>query len=202
MRWVVEVGASWQKNALNFDKDLFLFFFEITWFKTEKFSVKTFFFFFYFGDLEITWFWTEKRSDFRWRPFFFWFVLEITWFWTEKRFDCRWRPFFCFFLFWRSLDFGQKNAANLPQSNWNENSGQVRLRLNQSSKKAPPPLSEILATRLISFMKKSPYCTSTRYENWKRIFPDCFTYWLEASLEIITVVLVIDKTMSKKIINQ
>ena len=30
----------------------------------------------------------------------------------------------------------------------NENSGQVRLRLNQASKKAPPPLCEILATRL------------------------------------------------------
>ena len=56
---------------------------------------------------------------------FFLFVLEITSFWTEKR-----------------SDFA------LIQLKVHKNSGQLRLQLNQTSKKAPPPFCEILATRL------------------------------------------------------
>ena len=64
---------------------------------------------------------TEKRSEFWWRLFF----LEITRFW-------------------------QKNALNLPQSNWN----QMKIRVEfvyswiKLQKKPPPPRCEILATRL------------------------------------------------------
>ena len=103
--------------------------------KTLWISVKTFF----FGDHLIL---ERKRSEFRWRSFFsgdhlilerktLWisektyFFLEITWFWREKR-----------------------SEVSSIQSKTNENLGQVRLRLIQISKKPPPPLCEILATRL------------------------------------------------------
>ena len=59
---------------------------------------------------------TEKRSELRWRPCFF---LEITWFWTEKR-----------------SEFASIQLKTI------ENSGQVRLQLNQTSKKAPPPFAK------------------------------------------------------------
>ena len=67
-----------------------------------------------------------------------------TFFWTEKHSELRRRPFFLF-LFWRSPGFHWTIA--LIQFKTNENSGQVRLRLNETSKKAP--LCEILVTRLI-----------------------------------------------------
>ena len=68
------------------------------------------------------------------KDLFFCFFLEITWFWTEKHSEFRRRPFFSFF--WRSPGFHWRIASIQFQTN--ENLGQVRMRLNETSKKAPP----------------------------------------------------------------
>ena len=121
----------------------------------------------------------------RWRPFFFIWRSPVFgrkkplnfWFRPGKAFEFRRRPFFywdhlflagktpwisdfgvwisvkTFFFFRRSPNFHWKIAS--IQFKTNESLGQVRFRLDQTSKKAPPPsLCEILATRLASSPRK------------------------------------------------
>ena len=72
----------------------------------------------------------------------------------KKTFKCQWRPFV---FFWWSLGLGRKNPLNFSEDLYfwsspdfdrktasiefttEENLGQVRLRLHQTSKKSPPP---------------------------------------------------------------
>ena len=118
---------------------------------------------------------TEKRSEFRWRPFsFFWRSLGLG---QKNALIFGKNLFFSFILeIWRSLDFGQKNALIVGEDLFcffcfgdhlildrktlriflNPIEMKIRVKFVYGwikVQKKPPPLSEILATRLISLWK-------------------------------------------------
>ena len=121
--------------------------------KSVSILVKTFFFFF----LETTWFLEKKPLNFRFRP--------------KNQSQFRWRRFFLFFCFWRQLILGgnnlwisevsekfrlnfRTNLVKLIQEQWKFGSRSFALfSLFQNS---PPPLFQILATRLFKSNVNSP----------------------------------------------
>ena len=81
----------------------------------------------------------EKSVSISVKTFFF---LETTWFWSDKTFEFP--------------SFPRNFVSIFEQTVWNwyknnENSGQGRLHFSHSFKIAPPPLFQILATRLATF---------------------------------------------------
>ena len=111
----------------------------------------------------------KKQSQIRWRAFYFYFWRPPDFgrknrlnfrFRPKNQSQIRWRPsFFFFFFFWRPPDFGRKklsekfrinfrtNRAKLIQEQWKFGSRSfAHFLLFQNS--PPPPLFQILATRL------------------------------------------------------
>ena len=111
--------------------------------------------------------WPKNQSQFRWRPFFFFFVWRPPDFGRKKRLNFgfrpknqsqfRLRPFFFLETTWfwaeKTFEFPRNFVSIFGQTVWNwfknnENSGQGCLHFSHSFKIAPPPLFQILATRL------------------------------------------------------
>ena len=127
--WISDFG--W-KIRLNFGEDLFFFFLwkPLVFGRKKRLNFR---------------FWLKNQTQFWWRPFLFFFSLETICFWAEKTFEFP--------------SFPRNSVSIFGQTVWNwfknnENSGQGRLHFSHSFKKAPPPLFQILATRLVVLLSK------------------------------------------------